>query len=142
MKKKIFLFTVMAALLVCLFAICASAAGFESAYTSDVTTYGEGPDWANLEDTASTAVIKKADGTALRIPAYYVFKANSKLSFESNGSNFDFGWLSEQVGEELKHANLVAIEIPNGTKSIGGISASTFTALDEVVVPSTVSSLP
>lgn len=143
MKKKIFLFTVMAALLVCLFAICASAAGFESAYTNEVTTYGEGPDWANLEDTASTAVIKKADGTALRIPAYYIFKANSNARFESNGSNFDFGWISEQVGEELTFVNLVAIEVPNGTKSFSGaIKTTIFPSLEELVVPASITSFP
>ncbi len=144
MKKKIFLFTVMVALLVCLFALCVSAAGFESDYTSNVTTYGEGPDWANLEDTASTAVIKKADGTALRIPAYYIFKANSKLSFDQNGSNFDFDWISEQVGEEITHISLIAIEIPAGTKSFennnGWMNATVFPSLEEIVVPTTVSS--
>lgn len=143
MKKKILLLTVAIALFVCLFAISVSAADFESAYTGDVTTYGEGPDWANLEDTASTAVIKKANGEYVRIPAYYIFKANGSSRFEANGSNFDFAWISGQVGEELALANLVAIEVPQGTSSFSGqITDAIFSSLEELVIPTTISSLP
>ncbi len=140
--KKILLVSLALALFVCLFAMGVSAAGFESDYDAAVTTYGNGPDWANVEDKDATAVIKLAD-SFVRVPAYYVFKANSNSRFENNGSNFDFGWIGEQLGQSVGLDNLVAFEIPYGTTSVSGsISSGTFKSLTELVVPSTVTSLP
>ena len=84
MKKRIFLITLMVALFVCLFAISTSAADmFESDYTEKITKFYDTdgttellPDWCNLADKDATAVIKKADGEAIRIPLYYIYQAN------------------------------------------------------------------
>ncbi len=143
MKKKLLLALSVMVVLVCLFTISVSAADFSSGFADDVTTFDSAPDWANVDDTDSTAVIMKADGTYVRVPAYYVFKANNNQRFEANGSNFDFGWISEKLGEDVGLANLVAIEIPYGTTGISGqLSTSAFTALEEIVVPTTVTSFP
>ena len=153
MKKRIFLITLMVALFVCLFAISASAVDmFESDYTDEITKFYDtdgitvlAPDFANVEDTTSTAVLQKADGTYVRVPSYYIFKANSKNQFDVSGTNFDFSWVSTKLGEEetLTFANLVAFEVPHGTVSFTGVfSMSKFTTLTELVVPSTVTSFP
>lgn len=139
MKKILFVF-VSVMLFACFFTLGVSAADFESGFDAGVTTYGNGPDWANVEDKDATAVIKLSDGSFVRVPAYYVFKSTTQ--FAADGSNFDFGWIGEQVGETVKLANLVAFEIPNGVASIGGINTSVFSALEELVVPTTVTSLP
>ena len=143
MKKKLLFTLTLVALLVCIFAVSAGAVQFDSLFADDVTTYGNGPDWGNVDDKESTAVIKKANGDIVRVPAYYVFKANGNNQFAKDGSNFDFSFVKEKLGEEITLANLVAFEIPQGTTSIGGaISHSTFTALEELVIPSTVTALP
>ena len=152
MKKRIFLITLMVALFVCLFVISASAAEmFTSEYTSEITKFYDGttelaPDFAtNVTDKESTAVLKKADGTYVRVPAYYIFKANSKNQFDVTGSNFDFSWVSTKLGEAetLTLASLVAIEIPEGTTSFSNvISETTFSGLTELVIPSTITSAP
>ena len=144
MKKKILFVTLLVALLACVLAISISAADFESSYANEVTTYGEGPDWANVEDTAATAVIKLENGTSIRIPAFYIFKVSSdKLFYASSGKNMDYGWISEQVGETVTGANLVALEIPAGTTGIdGSLSATTFPAIEELIVPTSITSVP
>ena len=97
MKKKVLLVLSVMAILACLFAVSVSAADFTSGFAGEVTEYDSAPDWANVEDKVSTAVIKKADGTTVRVPAYYVFKANGNNSFDSKGSNFDFGWINVYI---------------------------------------------
>lgn len=153
MKRKIFLITLMVALFVCLFVFSASAVDmFESDYTTEVTKFydtdGEteiGPDFANLEDKSATAVLKLADGSYVRVPTYYIFIANNNNQFVVTGTNFDFSWVSEKLGceEALTLANLAAVEVPHGTKSFSNVlSMSTFSSLTELVIPSTVSSVP
>lgn len=143
MKKKILLFSVVMAIFVCVFATGAYAADFESGFDVSVTEYENGPDWANVEDKDATAVLQLANGSLVRVPAYCVFKANGNNRFENNGSNFDFGWISEALGETVNLDSLVAIEVPHGTVSFSGsISSSTFKSLKELVIPSTVTSLP
>ena len=128
-------------MLFCALAISISATEFESLFGVDVTAYEQGPDWANIDDNSSTAVLKKADDSFVRVPAYCVFKANNN-QFKVDGSNFDFGWISEQLGEEITLANLVAFEIPHGTKSISGaVQHKIFTALEELVIPTSITSL-
>lgn len=146
MKRKLFLVALMIAVLTCLFAISVSAATmFTSSYTTELTTFGDSkPEWANLEDTNATAVLKKTDGTYVRVPAYYIFKVNGN-QFKVDGSNFDYGWVSEQLKETeiLTNANLVAIDVPQGTTSFSGtLSKTVFSALEEMVIPTTVTGLP
>lgn len=152
MKKRIFLITLMVALFVCLFAISTSAAEmFTSDYTEKITKFYDtdgtteiGPDFANLEDKSATAVLQLADDSYVRVPTYYIFVANNNNQFVVTGTNFNFSWVSEKLGEAetLTLANLVAIEVPHGTTSFSGtLSMGTFTALTELVIPSTVTSL-
>ena len=147
--KKAFLIASLAMLFVCLLAIGVGARTFESNYDIVVEKFYDGndteikPDWANVTDENATAVIKRADNSFIRVPAYDVFKANGNNQFMAAGSNFDFGWLEGQLGEELTLENLVAFEVPNGTKSFSGaISDGIFTALEEFVIPTSVTSLP
>lgn len=145
MKKKIFLVVLMVVALTCLLAIGVSAADmFTSSYTQELTTFGdEKPEWANVEDKDATAVLEIEGGAYVRIPAYYIFKASNN-QFKVDGSNFDYGWISEKLNqtETLTNANLIAIGVPNGTTSFSGsLSESNFPALEELVIPSTVTSL-
>ncbi len=158
MKKKIFLITLMVALFVCLFAISASAAAmFESDYTSEVTKFYDGeteltPSWCNLTDKEATAVIKKADGTAIRIPLYYIYQVNGTSFYgdirdtsNTTYAGFKYAWISEKLGETVNHANLVALEIPNGMTGVQnqfGTESTIYSALEELVIPSSVTSLP
>lgn len=152
MKKKLLLVAFMVVALVCLFALSISAAEFKSDFTEEVTKFydtdGEtvlAPDFANLAnltDTESTAVLKKADGTYVRVPTYYILAESSQ--FDVKGSKFNFSWIAEKLGEtELTAANVVAIEIPEGTTSIinGAFSGTNLPALEELVIPTTVTSL-
>ena len=143
MKKKLLLFLSIAVLLACFLALGVFADGFVSSYGVDVESYENAPDWANVEDKDATAVLKLAEGTLVRVPTYCIFKANSNNQFANNGSNFDFGWISEQLGETVTLDNLVSLEIPHGTKSVSGsLSSSTFKYLTELVIPTTITSLP
>ena len=147
MKKKIFLALLVSIMLVCLFAIGVSAASFTSSYTSEVTKFYDAdgvtelkPDWANLTDTNATAVIKKADGTAVRIPAYYILKKDQ--TFYANGTNMDFGWITTKLGEEITVANIVALDIPSDFTSISGaFNGTNLPALEELVIPTSITSL-
>ena len=126
----------------CILAVSVGAHEFESIFDVDTTTYENGPEWANLADTSSTAVIKRADGSFVRIPTYYIFKANSNNQFVTSGSNFDFSFISEKLSEEITLANLVSFEIPNGTTSINGaIAHATFSSLEELTIPTSITAL-
>lgn len=147
MKRKLLLVTLLVALFVCIFAISVSAAEYTSDYTNEVTKFydGEteiGPDWANIDDKTSTAVLKKADGTFVRVPVYYIFKANSSNKLYEKGDNFDFEWVSQKLDEEntLTIASLVVLEIPYGTKEVDNLL--NYTALEEVVFPTTATGFP
>ena len=141
MKKKILFALLLVAMFTLAFAISASASEFKSHFDVDVTSYGEGPDWVNVADTDATVVLKVGEGF-VRVPTAYVFKANGNNQFVVNGSNFDFAWISGKLGENVTLENLVALELPEGTVSISGaISHTTFTALEELVIPTTVTSV-
>ena len=152
--KKFLLTVAMVAVLSCIFALSISAATFVSDYTSEVTKFYDTdgvtelmPDWVDLDDRDATAVIKKADGTCIRIPLYYIyqekgtdFKSDIRDTSNQGSSGFRYAWLSEQLGQELNHANLIALDIPHGTKSVGSLSS--LTALEEVVFPTTATGFP
>ncbi len=146
MKKKLFLATLMTALLACLFVIGINAAGFESSFTNDVTEIGTGPDWADLSDKNATAVLKKTDETYVRIPLYYIYQANGstelrhEIQTSSGRTGFRYDWIGTQLGEEITHANLVALDIPEGIKKTSGLNS--YTALQEVVFPLSAESFP
>ena len=156
MKKKILLFLMLTVLLSCVFAIAISASSFESSFTNQVTKFYNGseelvPEWLDLDDTSATAVIKKANGEIIRIPLYYIyqekgtqFMGDVRDTKDQGSTGFRYAWLSDMLGEEINHSNLVALEIPNGTVSIksqfGGTS-TIYSALEELVIPTTVTSL-
>ena len=79
--KKIVLMLLAVSILTCLLAISISASDFVSSFGGEVVTFGSAPEWANVEDADSTAVIKKADGSYVRVPVSYVFKANGNNQF-------------------------------------------------------------
>ena len=151
--KKALLVTLLATMLICVFALCVSATGFESSFTSEVTKYyaedGQTeltPDWADLSDKNATAVLKKADETYIRIPLYYIYQTNKSTELRheirtSKGSaGFRYDWIKEQLGEEFTHDNLVALDIPEGIIKTSGLN--NYKALKEVVFPLTATSFP
>ncbi|MBQ3040658.1 MAG: leucine-rich repeat domain-containing protein, partial [Clostridia bacterium] len=154
MKKKLFLALTLVAVFVCLFAISISAADmFDSEYTDTVTKfYAEDgttevkPDWADLTDANATAVIKKADGTAIRIPLYYIYQANGSTELRheirtgTGSAGFRYDFIVDKLGETVNHANLVALDIPEGIKTTSGLN--NYTVLEEVVFPTTATSFP
>jgi len=144
MKKKILFALLLVAIFTCVFAISTSAAEFVSLFDEDVTTYGEGPDWADLTDKDSTVVFKIADDSFVRVPAYYVIKANGNKFVANGTTNFDFGWISEQLGQTVASTNIVALEIPEGMTSISGTfngSNTVLSSLEELVIPTSITYL-
>ncbi len=154
MKKKLFLITLAVALFVCLFAIGVSAADmFDSEYTDTVTKfYAEDgttevkPDWADLTDANATAVIKKSDGTTIRIPLYYIYQTNGSTELRheirtgTGSAGFRYDFITNKLGETVNHANLVALDIPEGIKTTSGLN--NYTVLEEVVFPLTATAFP
>ena len=154
MKKKLILAISLVALFVCLFAIGISAADmFDSEYTDTVTkfyavdgTTEAKPDWADLTDTNATAVIKKADGTAIRIPLYYIYQTNGSTELRheirtgTGSAGFRYDFIIDKLGETVNHANLVALDIPEGIKTTSGLN--NYTVLEEVVFPLTATAFP
>ena len=144
--KKALLVALLATMLVLVFALCVSAAGFVSSFTTDVTEIGTGPDWADLSDKNATAVLKKADETYVRIPLYYIYQANKstelrhEIRTKTGSTGFRYDWINEQLDEEFTHANLVALDIPEGIKTTSGLN--TYSALKEVVFPLTATGFP
>ena len=151
--KKALLVTLLATMFICVFALCVSATGFESSFTNEVTKYyaEDGktelmPDWADLSDKNATAVLKKTDETYIRIPLYYIYQTNGSTELRheirtSKGSTgFRYDWISEQLGEEFTHDNLVALDIPEGIVKTSGLN--NYKALKEVVFPLTATSFP
>ena len=146
MKKKLFLITLMVALFACIFAISISAEGFVSDYTEEVTELGAGPEWADLGDKDATAVLKKADGTYIRIPLYYIYQANGsnqlrhEIQTTTGRTGFRYDWIGEQLDEEFTHESLVALDIPEGIKTTSGLN--NYKALKEVIFPLSATGLP
>lgn len=106
MKKKIFLITVMAAMLVCIFAISASA---------EVVTYGDAPTKDNL--TASTDdVVVFDDG--FTCPSAYIFKDTVTVAEGShtgeNGlkNSVDFSYINEKTGKIYDISRIVELIFP------------------------------
>lgn len=149
MKKKLVLLALLTILFVCLFVVGVSAATYQSNYANEVTKFKEdgvevGPDWANIDDKTSTAVLKLSNETYVRVPMYYVFKANSNNQFVTSGTNFDLGWISDKLGETetLGLESIIVVEIPQGTTSISGaFNGTNLPALEELVIPTSVTSL-
>ncbi len=155
MKKKIFLITLMVALFVCLFVISASASEmFTSEYTNEITKFYDEdgttelkPDFANLTDTEATAVLKLADESYVRVPLYYIYQVNGTTFYDdirdtsnTGSAGFKYAWISEQLGETINHANLFALDIPEGTIKVNSINKCT--SLKEVVFPLTATGFP
>ena len=152
--KKILLTAFLVAVLSCFFALSISAATFVSDYTSEVTKFYDTdgvtelmPDWVDLDDRDATAVIKKADGDCIRIPLYYIyqekgteFKQDVRDESNTGSTGFRYAWLSQQLGEDINHANLIALDIPHGTEKVNSLSS--LTALEEVVFPTTATGFP
>ena len=144
--KKALLVALLATMLVLVFTLCVSATGFVSSFTTDVTEIGTGPDWADLSDKNATAVLKKADETYVRIPLYYIYQANNstqlrhEIQTTTGRTGFRYDWISEQLEETFTHANLVALDIPEGIKTTSGLN--TYSALKEVVFPLTATGFP
>ena len=153
MKKKIVLLPLLTLLFVCLFAVGVSAAGFTSDYTTVVTKfYAEDnttellPTWDNLSDRSATAVIKKENGTDIRIPLYYIYYQKGTTFYDdvrsetSTSAGFKYDWISAQLGETISHTNLVALDIPEGITSVNTINNCK--SLTEVNFPLTATGFP
>ena len=153
MKKKLVLLALLTILFVCLFVVGVSAASFTSDYTTEVTKfYAEDgttellPTWDNLSDRSATAVIKKADETAIRIPLYYIYQQSGSTFYDkeidesAGGAGFKYGFISEVLGETIPHTCLVAFDIPEGISSVNSINNCK--SLEEVTFPLTAKGFP
>ena len=130
MRKKILLFLAIMSVLVCIFAISASAAVTGSATNEygNVTTV-DGIATKDKLDETSRVVLKNADGTYTTYPAYYVLSNNTSASF-------DFSTLNGITGENYSKTCVARIEFPNVITSIGGSMLSGDTELVEIDLPS------
>ena len=130
MRKKILLFLAIMSVLVCIFAISASAAVTGSATNEygNVSTV-DGIATKDKLDETSRVVLKNADGTYTTYPAYYVLSNNTSASF-------DFSALNGITGENYSKTCVARIEFPNVITSIGGSMLSGDTELVEIDLPS------
>ena len=140
MKKKLFLVALMIAIFACLLVTSINAGEFVSNFANATDANIEGaPDWANTSDTTSTAVLKIGD-EYVRIPSYLIF---SGTQFKNDGKNMDYDWISEKLQQSISGANLVSLEIPSYVTSISGkFSATNYPALEELIIPTSITSFP
>lgn len=106
MKKKLFLVTLMVAMLVCLFALSVSAVTGSTSNEYGTVTYVDGISEVKDYDTTSRAVLKNTDGTYTTYPAYYIYN-------RSTGENMrlDFSKLNTATGENYTAASLIRVEV-------------------------------
>lgn len=159
MKKRILLTALFVVMLVCALSFAISASDFKSSYTENVTKFYDAdgaelmPDWVDLDDKNATAVIKLASEEIVRVPLYYIYQEKGtelrhEIRTSDSSSGFRYEWVRAQLekagklqaDEVISHASLVALEIPEGTKTTS--SLSNYTALEEVVFPLTATGFP
>lgn len=143
MKKKLLFALVLSVVLVCLFAICASA---------EVITYNDGT--APVREKylmKNDEVVEFYDGNVF--PVYYVFKDVSTVSRDYTNSgfsfdeHFDFSYVDGKLGHTEEDGNLYTFEdvkgfdIPSGIKSVGIYAGRSMTTLKWITFPNTITSL-
>ena len=106
MKKKLFLVTLMVAMLACLFALSVSAITGSASNEYGTVTYVDGISEVKGYDTTSRAVLKNTDGTYTTYPAYYVYNG-------STGTNMkvDLTKLNNATGEGYTKASIIRVEV-------------------------------
>ncbi|MBO4982967.1 MAG: leucine-rich repeat domain-containing protein [Clostridia bacterium] len=134
MKKRIFLMTVMVAVLVYIFVISASA---------EVVTYDDAP--AKDKLTASTDdVVVFDDG--FTCPSAYIFKDTDTVAggdhTGKNGLQYsvDFTYINKKTGETYDISRIVEIDIPEGIKTLNGYAFTRLT-IKRVSIPKTVTGI-
>ena len=134
MKKRIFLITVMVAVLVCIFAISASA---------EVVTYDDAP--AKEKLTVSTDdVVVFDDG--FTCPSAYIFKdTDTVASGDHTGKNglqnsVDFSYINEKTGETYDVSRIVELDIPEGITTLNKYAFTRLT-VKRISIPKTVTSI-
>ena len=117
MKKKLFLVTLMVAMLACLFALSISAAGSTSNEFLETPDTIDGVTVPTTIGTTERVVLLGADGNYYTYPAYYIVKDQTSFSIVQNKA------LNVALGYDENTASLkdyvVRIEIPNGITYIG-----------------------
>ena len=141
MKKKLLFALVLSAVLVCLFAICASA---------EVIMYKDGT--APVREKylmKNDEVVEFYDGNVF--PVYYVFKDTTTIGTvgyaTSFSSCFDFSYVDGKLGHTEEAGNLYTFEdvkgfdIPSGITSVAKYAGRNGTTLEWVTFPSTITAL-
>lgn len=112
MKKKLFLVTLMVAMLACLFALSVSAAGSTSNEFLETPDTIDGVTVPTTIGTTERVVLLGADGNYYTYPAYYIVKDQTSFSIVQNKAlNVALGY-SENTASLKDY--VVRIEIPNG----------------------------
>jgi hypothetical protein len=112
MKKKLFLVTLMVAMLACLFALSVSAAGSTSNEFLETPDTIDGIAVPTTIGTTERVVLLGADGNYYTYPAYYIVKDQTSFSIVQNKAlNVALGY-SENTASLKDY--VVRIEIPNG----------------------------
>ncbi len=143
MRKKILLFAALAAVLVCLFAISASAAapipakpdlGIDFGTVSTID--GFTPPSQLYVDTEQRVLLTDGNGAYATYPTYYVTK-------DSTTFDFDFSKLNAAQSVQYDKKSVVLLEIPNGVTTISNsyfAGTGNFPACLSVQAPGTVTS--
>ena len=115
MKKRLLLTVLMAALLVCLFAISINAAGSTSNEFAETPDTIEGINTPTVIGTEERVVLLGSDGLYYTFPSYYILNDNKSCSLKVNNAvNKALGYTD---GTSHK-SYVVRIEIPEGTTYI------------------------
>ena len=111
MKRRFILSAILIALLVCVFALSASAAGSSSNAFADTPDTIDGVTTPTVITTNERVVLLGADGNYYTYPAYYIVKDQTSFSIQVNDAlNAKLGYNN---GTNLKDY-VVRIEIPSG----------------------------
>ena len=123
MKKKILVFSLILAMLVCIFAISVSAEGSESDAFGTAETVDGIP--VDLNDTTSRVVLKGADGLYRTFPSAYIYFKTGSGNWNWRGeAKCSFDALNTALGLEGDNAytidSVIRIEVPDDIRYIEG----------------------
>ena len=122
MKKKLLLILSMVALFVMVFAFSVSA---------EVTTYVDAPT-KNIVQVSAEDIVLFDDGFSC--PSAYICK-------DQTGLSLDFSWINGKTGKSYTVANVLELDIPQGTTFIGQYFFNKNTTLKKCSIPDSVTTI-
>lgn len=134
MKKRIFLITAMVAMLVCIFAISASA---------EIVTYDDAPTKEKITVSTDDVVVFDDGFTC---PSAYIFKDTDTVSAGDHTgkdglrNNVDFSYINGKTNKSYDVTKIVELDVPEGIKTLENYGFTRLT-IKRISVPKSVTSI-